>query len=306
MITNLDPASELFLANVGRIQERLAEANRQVSSGKRVTDPSDAPDQIDAILQLRADREQNSQIRSNLAVALTDVQSADGALSSAIKVMDRARVLAGQGASSTLDATSRQTLAGEVQALLDRMVAFSQTAVQGRYIFSGDREDAPAYQIDAATPTVVTRLLTAPATRRIEDPAGGTFAAAKTAQEIFDHRNADDTAASDNVFAALSGVHAALLNSDPAASGAALNAVKAASDRLNSMQAFYGSVQNRVKDATSFAERYDTDIRKQLSQKEDADVAAAALEATQGGTQLQAAFQMRALLPRHSLFEFIG
>ena len=70
MITNLDPASELFLANVGRIQERLAEANRQVSSGKRVTDPADAPDQIDSILQLRANREQNSQIRSNLAVGL--------------------------------------------------------------------------------------------------------------------------------------------------------------------------------------------------------------------------------------------
>jgi flagellar hook-associated protein 3 FlgL len=306
MITNLDPASELFLANVGRIQERLAEANRQVSSGKKVVEPSDAPDQIDSILQLRADRQQNAQIRANLALAVTTVQAADGALSAAIRVMDRARVLGGQGASSTLDATGRQTLADEVQALLDQIVAYSQTAVQGGYIFSGDREASPAYRLDAASPTGVARLLTDAATRRIEDPKGGTFAAARTAQEIFDNRNDDDSPAGDNVFAALNGLRAALLTADPAAAAHAVEAVKSASDRLNSMQAFYGTVQHRIEDAASFAERYDTDIRKQLSQKEDADVAAAAIEATTGGTQLQAAFQMRALLPRRSLFEFIG
>ena len=226
MITNLDPASELFLANVERIQDRLAEANRQVSSGKKVVEPSDAPDQIDSILQLRADRQQNAQIRSNLALALTNVQGADGALSSAIRLMDRARVLGSQGATSTLDASSRQTLANEVQALLEQMVACSRTAVQGRYIFSGDREDAPAYQIDSTSPTGVARLLTAAATRRIEDPAGSTFTAAKTAQEIFDNRNDDGTPAADNVFAALNTLRAALLNTDPVAAALAVEGVE--------------------------------------------------------------------------------
>jgi flagellin-like hook-associated protein FlgL len=43
-----------------------------------------------------------------------------------------------------------------------------------------------------------------------------------------------------------------------------------------------------------------------LSQKQDADVAAAAIELSQGNTQLQAAFQMRASMPHKSLFEFVG
>src|SRR3954454_8096407 len=148
MVSNLDPAAELFLSNVNRIQQRLTEANRQVSSGKRILQPSDAPDQIDSLLQLRADRQRNIQIRSNLGVALTDVQSADGALSSAIKMMDRARVLATQGANSVLDTNGRRSLAQETQSLLDQMIAYSSTAVQGRYIFSGDRDDAPSYQAD--------------------------------------------------------------------------------------------------------------------------------------------------------------
>src|SRR5436305_9427329 len=109
MVSNLDPASELFLSNVNRIQERLAEANRQVASGKKIVQPSDAPDQIDALLQLRADRQRNAQIRSNLGMALTEVQSADGALGSALKLMDRASVLATQGASTVLDANGRRS-----------------------------------------------------------------------------------------------------------------------------------------------------------------------------------------------------
>ena len=80
MISNLDPASELFLSNVNRIQERLAEASRQVTSGKKIAQPSDAPDQIDAVLQLRADRQRNSQIRSNLALAVTEAANTANAI----------------------------------------------------------------------------------------------------------------------------------------------------------------------------------------------------------------------------------
>jgi len=307
MVTNLDPASEIFLANVNRIQQRLADANRQVASGKRIVQASDAPDQIDGLLQLRADRQRNTQIRSNLGLALTDVQSADGALTSAIKLMDRAHVLATQGANTVLDTNGRRSLADETQSLLDQMIACSRTAVQGRYIFSGDRDDAPSYEADSTSATGVAQLLSTAATRRIEDPAGGSFAAAQTAQEIFDTRNpADGTPAADNVFAALSGLRTALLNDDPTAVAQSASSLGAASTRLNSAQAFYGTVQNRIQAATAFADRYDIDLHTQLGQKEDADVVAAALELSQGNTQLQAAFQMRASIPNRSLFEFIG
>jgi flagellar hook-associated protein 3 FlgL len=307
MTSNLDPASELFLANVNRIQQKLAQASRQVSSGKKIAQPSDAPDQIDALLQLRADRQQNSQIRSNLVLALTDAQGADGALGSAIKLMDRARVLASQGASSVMDANGRRSLALEAQALLDQMVACSATAVQGRYVFSGDVDDAPMYQTDATSPTGVAQLFSGTATRRIEDPSGGSFAAAQTASDIFDTRNpADGSPAGDNVFAALNGLCTALVNDDTAAIKQSVSSVQAASTRLNSAQAFYGTVQNRIQAATAFADRYEIDLRTQLGQKEDADIVAAALELSQGNTHLQAAFQMRASMPKRSLFEFIG
>src|SRR5262249_139302 len=121
MITNLTPSSEAFLANIERVQRAVEKANQQATSGKRVTVASDAPEELDAIVQLRASQAHNSQVLSNLSLAKTDADSADGALTSAIKLMDRARVLAAQGANYTQDATGRQSIANEIGSLQAQM-----------------------------------------------------------------------------------------------------------------------------------------------------------------------------------------
>jgi len=306
MISNLSPSAEAFMANVDRVQRSVEDAIRQTSSGKRVNVAADAPGEIDTILQLRTDDVRNSQIQANLGVAKTDADAADGALTSATKLMDRATVLAAQGANFTLDATGRQNIAGEVQSLLEQMTAIGNTTVQGRYIFGGDQDSTPPYDVDLTAANGVSRLTNSPATRRVENSAGGSFAVSQSAQDIFDSRNPDDTLASGNVFAALNNLRLGLLANDTAQITAANASVKLASGHLNTAQSFYGTVQNRITDATNYSANYDVQIKTELSQKEDADVTAAALAITQGNTQLQAAFQMQAKMPRTTLFDFMG
>jgi len=150
MMTNLDPASELFLAEASRIQERIAEANRQVSSGKRISTASDAPDQIGSLLQLRAQQSRNTQIQSNLVQAKANADTAENALASAITLMDSALTLASQGTNVSMTDTSRQALAQQVQSLQEQMVAISRTTVQGKYVFSGDQDGvAPEMSVKA-------------------------------------------------------------------------------------------------------------------------------------------------------------
>jgi flagellin-like hook-associated protein FlgL len=72
------------------------------------------------------------------------------------------------------------------------------------------------------------------------------------------------------------------------------------------MEAFYGTVQRRVDDAVDTAGKVDIQLKTQISDREDADVVAAASEATQASTQLSAAFQMKANLPHTSLFDYLG
>jgi flagellar hook-associated protein 3 FlgL len=152
----------------------------------------------------------------------------------------------------------------------------------------------------------VTQLSSASATRQVEDPAGGSFAVSKTAQEIFGDTNSDGTPATDNVFAALNSLRVALLNNDQTGITNAITSLQAASTHLDNMQAFYGTVENRIQDATSFATKYSTQLQTEISDKEDADVPSAALELTQSNTQLQAAFQMEGKMPTDSLFNYLG
>jgi flagellar hook-associated protein 3 FlgL len=306
MISNLDGNSQLFLADLSAVQERLAKINREITSGKKILQPSDAPDQIESLLQLRADQQHNQQILTNLGIAQTGAKAADDALASAIQVLDRAITLAAQGASSITNTTGRQSLAQEVQSLQAQMVSLSQTTVQGRYIFSGDSSQAPVYSLDPAAANGVDQLANVTGTLLVEHPAGGSFLAAKTATEIFDQRNSDGTVAAGNVFAALNSLETALTADDAAGVSTALDALKTASTHLNSMEAFYGAVETRIQDAQTFANQYDTQLQTHLSQKQDADVAGDALELNQTEIHMQAAFQMQAAMPRKSLFDYLG
>jgi flagellar hook-associated protein 3 FlgL len=306
MISNLNQSSEAFLTNVARVQRAIDEASRQVSSGKRVNVASDAPAEIDTIMQLQTGAVRNDQIKANLAIAKTEANSADSALSAATKIMDRAVTLAAQGSNFSLDANGRQSIAGEAQSLLEQMVTLSRTTVQGHYIFGADRDGTPPYQVDLTTDNGVERLTSSVASRRIEDASGGTFAATKSAQDIFDARNVDDSLAPNNVFTALNSLRVSLLSNDTTQINAAADSIKGASASLNLSQGFYGTVLNRIQDASSYASTYGTELRLELGQKQDADVTAAALALTQGNTQLQAAFALQAKMPRTTLFDFMG
>lgn len=306
MITNLDAASGLFLSDLERTQQRLAEAQRQITSGKRVNTASDDPDVVSEVLRLHAALERNTQLQSNLASTEAAANVADNTLSDSIKLLDNALTLAAEGANATQTADGRQSIAGEIQSLQEQLVAFSQTQSGGRYIFSGDRDSDAAYQVNLDNPNGVDRLLTVPATRLVENPAGGSFVPNKTAQDIFDHRNSDDSLASDNAFAALNTLRLALLNNDVSGINSAIGSIKQASGWVNACQSFYGAVEKRVQDATNFSNQYAVQLKQELSQREDADVVAALLELSQGNLQVQAALQMKGSMPRTSLFDFLN
>lgn len=316
MISSLAPSTQLFLANLNRIEDQLSQASQQLSSGKKLNVASDDPAQVEQLLQLRTDEQQDQQIESNLTLAATDASAADSALSGAASMMDTAIQLATQGANSTQTAESRLSMASQVQSILEQMVSYSQTQVQGGYIFSGDQPQSPTYQLDLSAPNGppdangaangVDQLSNAAATQQIQDPAGGSFAFSQTAQVIFDDTNSDGTPAADNVFAALNGLLTALNNNDQTGIANSIASLQQATNHLNNVDAFYGTVENRIQDASTFATNYDTQLETEIGNIQDADVAAAATEQTQADTQLQAALEMEGRMPHSTLFDYLG
>jgi flagellar hook-associated protein 3 FlgL len=305
-ISNLNPTAQAFVAGVNAVEQQITSATQQITSGKKISTPADDPAQIDDLLQLRADQQLNTQIGSNLTMANSVASAADSAIGGAIQVLDSAIQIATQAANSLTGENTDSSLAQQVQGMVAQMVNYSQTQVQGQYIFSGDQPDSPYYQLDLAAPQGADQLLATAATQQIQDPAGGTFAASQTAQTIFGDQNADGTPAADNVFAALTNLSKALLSNDASGITGALGNLRQAASHLSDMQSFYGEVEDRIQSATTYSSSRDTELQTQLGSIQDADVASEAMLLSQSNTQLQAAFSAQAQAPRSTLFNYLS
>ena len=301
MISPLDAAAQAFLAGLDRIQQRAETAQRQLTTGLKINNVSDAPADITDLWQTRSNLDQTKQIGSNLGGVQTEVNTAESVLQNAVNLVERAQTLGAQGANATSTSATRQDLANELGSVLEQLVNAANTTVDGRYIFSGDSDQGPAYSIDLTQSYPVSTYQGTSSTRLVQAPDGSTFQVALTAQQIFDNPNA-----SQNVFVSINNLRQALLKNDDPGITSSISDVQSAGVYLNQQLAFYGMTQNRVAGSISFSQNYETQLQAQLSGIQDADAARAITELTQAQTQLQAAMVSRAQLPRTSLFDFLA
>jgi flagellar hook-associated protein 3 FlgL len=307
MISSLSGTSQRYLNDLNRIQTQMQSAELQLTSGLRVQKPSDDPAAVGDILQSKYQISQNQQIQSNLTSVTAELNTADTSLQSAISAVESAISLAAQGASSTTSATERSSLADQVSSLQQSLVGLSQTSANGRYIFSGDLDTSPQYQLDSTQPNGVKQLFSTTSTRVITDATGVSISTAKTAQDIFDARNPDGSAAAGNVFAAVNSLKVALQNNDSAGIAQATDSLKSADDTLNGQLAFYGAAENRVTDATALAQKFQLQQTTQLSGLQDTDVASAAMQLSQTQLAEQAAMSAESrVMQDKNLFSYLG
>jgi flagellar hook-associated protein 3 FlgL len=306
MLASVHGSTDKYLADLDRLQASMDRAQRQLSSGRRVERPSDDPSAVPVILQTLGEISANEQAQKNLELAANELSVTDSALQTAIRLIERAVVVATQGATMTLPSEERIALANEVNSLLESLVSTSQTAVNGRYVFSGDRDGQAMYQLDASAPDGVSQVMTASATRAVRDDSGALISVERTAQEIFDVRQTDGAPGSGNAFAALAALSRALAADDPDAVKAAGAALELAGDHVNQQISFYGTAQNRVNNAINHAKTFLLHHKDDLATARDADLAAATLEMSQASIQQEAALAARAKASQRNLFDYLG
>ncbi len=313
MIQGVCPADERFLSALDKTENRAAQAEREISSGRKLSTASDAPDLVGPALSLRAQLEQTLQIETNLGQFKSETDTAEQAIGDAVQSLEQANTLGVQGATETETPAQRQALAGQVDGFLGQVVASANTESAGRYLFSGDTDQVAPYSIDASG--TVSGYAGSVSTRQATHPNGSSFAIARNGQQVFE-------APGGSVLGALADLKAALQNGPTVAEGDpqynsqyqaqtaaitnALAEMSQASVELNQQLAFYGTVQNRVADATDAAQTLEVNQRTQLSSLTDADITTDAIELTQANTQRDAALSARAKLPTSTLFDYLG
>jgi flagellar hook-associated protein 3 FlgL len=307
MLRGLDARTDKFLNDLAQINRRLERAQREAASGRRVHQVSDDPDQISNILQLRTELEQTEQVRANLGRVKAEVDAAEQALAAAVSTMEQIATFGTQATGPEMTADRRLIIAHQVDALLQRMVVLSGTAVEGRYVFSGDSDGQspyvldPAFINDGSLADPVGAYQGAAATRQVLHPSGSRFAVSRDGGQIFDNPDPDL-----NVFAVINEMRAALRANNSEALTDVLAKTKAVETHLNTQLAFYGTVQNQVGEAMDFGGKQELRIKTRLSELEEADLTEALVTLNQAKYQQEVALTTQARLPKTSLFDFLG
>jgi flagellar hook-associated protein 3 FlgL len=305
MFTGLNASNNQFVTSVDNLQAQLNTEENELSTGLRVNQASDAPGQVGDIFEARANLSSVNQTIQNLNAVQAQVNAGDTSVQSAVQLLQNAATLGAQGASSTVSQSQLNSLATQVQGVLSQLVGLSATQVNGVYIFGGDASGSPPYQLDPTSSTGVNQLTTAGATSQIADPTGITFQTSLTAQQVFDAQDSLGNPTSQNAFAAVNSLQLALQSGNQAGISTALDSLQSAGDYLNQQLGFYGAAENRVTSAIDLAQKFQVGDQTQLSNLQDTNAAAVAVQVTQDTTSLDAAMAAQAKKPTTTLFDYL-
>ncbi|MBE3550261.1 MAG: Flagellar hook-associated protein FlgL [Brockia lithotrophica] len=137
--------SERFLADYQAALRRIARAEEQLATGRKVVRPSDDP-----VIALRALRTESllrdiAQFRRNADYARSFLDAQERSLAEGEDLLKRVRELLVQGSNTALSREARDAVASELRAVREQFAAVANTNLGGRYVFSGEATTEPAY-----------------------------------------------------------------------------------------------------------------------------------------------------------------
>jgi len=127
-----------------------SKSQAQIATGKKILNPSDAPDQAAMMARIKATiaRHDNYSKALDTVQARLDLESTT--LTSASDVLVRIKELAVQVNNGSQGAVSRAAIATEMQGLRDQLLSLANSRdTTGNYIFAGSKVGTPAFQADS-------------------------------------------------------------------------------------------------------------------------------------------------------------
>lgn len=135
-------ASQQLVGN----QDRLAEVQLQLGTGKKINNASDAPEKASTLQRLRTVMAQQESYKGNLDKLTERLQNQDTALQNVSNMLGRLRELSIQYSNGTLSADQRRIAAIEVRGIRDQIYSLSNIRdSNGLALFGGSRVTGQAF-----------------------------------------------------------------------------------------------------------------------------------------------------------------
>ncbi len=272
-----------------------------LSTGKRVTKPSDDPISAVRAMMHRTGLTEIEQYKRNTNEAMNWMELTDDTLDGVGTVIHRARELVVRGANDTNSVQSREAIASELRELRDQIGVLANTTMGGRFIFAGTDTLNPPFDKETGEFTNENMYQV-----EVEMGKGIYLPMNINGASIF--RDADDPDDDrESIFKVLDDAIAAL--EDPEATGhdieVFLGKIDKNVDMITATRASLGAKINRIElvDARLADSEYST--TKLLSDAEDADIPKVIVNLKNQENVHQAALAAGSRIIQRSLVDFL-
>ncbi len=137
---------QVFLDSFQQAQQRLQQTQTQISTGRRVNQPSDNPIAAAQIREIEASLARMDQYQSNALLAQNRLGLEEETLVGVVNGLQRIRELAVQANNATAGQGSRDAIAVELREQFTNLLALANgTDGQGRYLFAGFSEQTQPF-----------------------------------------------------------------------------------------------------------------------------------------------------------------
>ena len=147
--------NQIFTGNVNNLSRANAElfkTQQQISTGKKILQPSDDPLASAQIIKLKQELARTEQFQSNIEVTDRRLGLQEIALGQIFNDTVRLKELTIQAGSPALTDNDRQALVAEVREIVNQLQGqMNSRDTQGEYLFSGFKGNTQAYRYDQAT-----------------------------------------------------------------------------------------------------------------------------------------------------------
>ena len=289
-ITN-NMISQNLLRNLETSQEKIQQLQDQVSSGLKISKPSDDPIGISNVMRLNNSISSVNQYQSSAGAALDSMNATDSTLGDITSMLQSVKALAVQGADGNQTADDRTTIAAGVDQLAAQLKISANTQIGSKYIFSGTATDTETIAADG-TFQGNNQDVTLNMGNNVSIPIS------VNGQTLF----GDSTT---GVFATLTKLSAALKANDTTAISATLNDLDTNLNNVINQRAVLGGSVNRVTALQSQLDSTSANLKQSLSDIQSSDVAQTYTDFTAQQTTYKAALSVGAQILQVSLVDYM-
>ncbi|MEE3896433.1 MULTISPECIES: flagellar hook-associated protein FlgL [Priestia] len=138
------------LKQISNSYNKLETLQNQLSTGKKITRPSDDPVVATKGMAYRSNLSEVNQYKRNLTEAQSWFDSSESGLEQVNSILQRTKELVVQGLNDTNESDDRQAIAREIEQLKLDYMQVGNTQVAGNYIFNGVNVGAPPISENAS------------------------------------------------------------------------------------------------------------------------------------------------------------